>query len=87
MSAEKKADRNLEGAIELQKPESHNILEPPYSIFPKWQRIIFVYVASLAAFISPVSSSIFLPALSYIAADLNTTISKVNLTITTYMVS
>jgi hypothetical protein len=58
----------------------------PHSIFPKWQRVTYVYVASLAAFASPVSSTIYYPAMLSIAADLNTSLTKISLTITTYMV-
>src|SRR4051812_9168193 len=60
--------------------------EPPHSIFPKWQRMVYVYVASLAAFSSPVSSSIYYPAMSTLATDLNTSLTNINLTITTYLV-
>ena len=60
--------------------------EPPYSIFPKWKRVLCVYVASLAAFASPVSSSIYYPAMLTLARDLNTSLTNISLTITTYMV-
>lgn len=59
---------------------------PPHSIFPKWQRITFVYIASVAAFASPVSSSIYYPAMIDLAKDLNTSLTNISLTITTYMV-
>lgn len=61
--------------------------EPPYTIFKKWQCVTYVYVASLAAFASPVSSTIYYPAMLSIATDLNTSLTKISLTITTYMVS
>lgn len=73
----------------LEPPESPQIPEvpePPYTIFPKWQRATYVYVASLAAFASPVSSTIYYPAMLTIASDLNTSLTKISLTITTYMV-
>jgi len=60
--------------------------EPPYSIFPKWQRVTYVYVASLAAFASPVSSSIYYPAMLTLASDLHRSLTEISLTITTYMV-
>jgi len=60
--------------------------EPPYSVFSKWQRVTYVYIASLAAFASPVSSSIYYPAMLSLAEDLNTSLTNISLTITTYMV-
>ncbi|KAN0087379.1 Major facilitator superfamily domain containing protein [Elaphomyces granulatus] len=73
--AEKPADKNA--------PDQP---EPLYSIFPKWQRLIYVYIASLAAFASPVSSRIYYPAMLTLARDLNTSLTNINLTITTYMI-
>jgi hypothetical protein len=60
--------------------------EPPHSVFSKWQRITYVYVASLAAFASPVSSSIYYPAMLTLAKDLNTSLTNINLSITAYVV-
>ncbi len=73
-------------------PKEHAGLAPPqpphpvHSIFPKWQRITYVYIASLAAFTSPVSSSVYYPAMSTLARDLNTSLSNIGFTITAYMV-
>lgn len=61
--------------------------EPPYSIFPKWKRGLYVYVASLAAFASPVSSTIYYPAMLTLASDLHTSLTNISLTITTFMVN
>jgi hypothetical protein len=61
--------------------------EPPYSIYPKWKRMVLVYIASVAAFASPISSSIYFPAMLELAKDLNTTLTKIGLTVTTYMVN
>jgi hypothetical protein len=61
--------------------------EPPYSIFSKWERIIYVYIASVAAFSSPVSSTIFYPAMLTLSNDLHVSLTKISLTITVYMVS
>ena len=61
--------------------------ESPYSIFPKWQRVLYVYIASLAAFASPVASNIYYPAMLTLARDLNTSLTNISLTITTYMVA
>lgn len=59
---------------------------PPYSVFTTWQKRAIALGAALAAFFSPLTAMVFLPALTAIAGDLGVTISEVNLTITTYMV-
>lgn len=61
--------------------------EKPYSIWGPRERLWIVLAASIASFLSPLSSSIYFPALNSIAEDLNVTVTKVNLTVTTYMVS
>ncbi|KAH8885974.1 MFS general substrate transporter [Thozetella sp. PMI_491] len=61
-------------------------LPPRYSIYSRWQKSLIVLGASLAAFISPLTGQIYLPALNVIASDLHITPSQVNLTITTYMI-
>ena len=67
------------GVVEAQSP-------PRYSIYSKWQKSLIVLGASVAAFISPLTGQIYLPALTVISSDLNITSSQVNLTITTYMI-
>lgn len=61
--------------------------EPPYSIFSEPVKVIVIITASFAAIISPMSGSIYFPALPSIAADLDVSISLVTLTVTTYLVS
>ncbi|KAJ5096681.1 major facilitator superfamily transporter [Penicillium angulare] len=58
----------------------------PHSTFSKFEKGAYVYVASLAAFASPVSSSIYYPAMTTLAKDLNTSLTNISLTITTYMI-
>jgi hypothetical protein len=70
-----------------QVPETPSVPEPPHSVFPKWQRVTYVYIASLAAFVAPVSSNIYLPAMLSIADELNVSLAKINLTITCFMVT
>jgi hypothetical protein len=78
---DEKTVRDRQGQSEEIEPP-----EPPYSVFPKWQRVVYVYVASLAAFASPVSSSIYYPAMLTLARDLDTSLTNISLTITTYLV-
>ena len=60
--------------------------EAPYTIFTKSQKLGIVLLVALASVYSPLSSFIYYPALTAVANDLHTTLSKVNLTITSYMV-
>lgn len=59
---------------------------PPYSIYSLLRKRFYAWIASLAAFSSPVSSSIYYPALTVLASDLHTSLGNINLTITTFMV-
>ena len=59
---------------------------PPYSIYTRWEKRMIVLAVSLAAFFSPVTAQIYLPALNVLAADFNITSTQVNLTMTTYMI-
>jgi len=61
--------------------------EPPYTILSEKQKVFTIILASFAAFISPVSSSIYYPALNSLSRDLHVSVSKINLSITVYMVS
>ncbi|GAB7353533.1 hypothetical protein MBLNU459_g3972t1 [Dothideomycetes sp. NU459] len=57
-----------------------------YSVYTSRQKKAIVLTASLAGFFSPLSGSIYYPALNSIAKDLNVTNSAANLTVTTYMI-
>jgi hypothetical protein len=59
---------------------------PPYCILPEGEKIFIMLLVSFAAIISPISSSIYFPALNNLAKDLNVSISLINITITTYLV-
>ena len=63
--------------------------KPPgkdYSSFSPWQKRFIVFAATMGAFFSPFTAQIYFPALTSIAKDLNVSNSKINLTMTTYMV-
>jgi predicted MFS family arabinose efflux permease len=47
---------------------------------------LMVVFAAIAAFFSPLTASIYLPALNTLAKDLNVSNSQITLTITTYLV-
>lgn len=61
--------------------------EPLYSVFTKHQKLFIVFIASWAAFFSPVSNTIYLPALNALALHLRVSDTLINLTLTSYMVS
>lgn len=61
--------------------------EPAWSVFGRWEKKWIVLTASLGAFFSPMTTNIYFPALNDISSDLHVSINKVNLSITTYMVS
>ncbi|KAH8691476.1 major facilitator superfamily domain-containing protein [Talaromyces proteolyticus] len=58
----------------------------PHHIYNKKRKWLLVYIVSLAAMFSPLSSNIYFPAIDTIASDLNTNTSLVALTVTVYMV-
>ncbi|RMZ87580.1 hypothetical protein DV736_g5197, partial [Chaetothyriales sp. CBS 134916] len=60
--------------------------EPPYSSFTVAQKRAIVIAASAAAFLSPLTGSIYFPALTTIANDLAVSASQINLTVTLYLI-
>ncbi|KAF4632081.1 hypothetical protein G7Y89_g6043 [Cudoniella acicularis] len=77
----------FEPPSEQQQPAPSTVhTDVAYSIFTHNQKKFIILTASLAAFFSPLNSQIYLPALNEIAADLNVSASKINLTMTTYMI-
>ncbi|KAJ3760839.1 major facilitator superfamily domain-containing protein [Lentinula raphanica] len=85
------ADDYAAEAIEISPPndsikEAVERPEPLYSTFPKSQKILILIVGSFAGLVSPLTGSIYLPALNSIASDLGVRTSLVNLTITTYQI-
>lgn len=73
-------------------PNAEPISEHPvasdlaYSVFTVPQKKTIVVSAALGAAFSPMSTTIYLPALNEIAGDLNVSSSKINLTVTTFLV-
>ncbi|KAL4972609.1 MFS general substrate transporter [Aspergillus desertorum] len=57
-----------------------------FSVFTVSEKRAIVSVGSLAAFFSPLSSSIYFPALDTVSKALGVSTTKVNLTVTTYLV-
>jgi MFS family permease len=57
-----------------------------YSVFSRWQKRYIVGLIALAGWFSTLSSFIYYPAITLIAKDLQTSIARINLTITSYMI-
>ena len=76
-------------APDIEKEPDQNA--PPrldvFSVFTVNQKRAMVATGSMASFFSPLSSSIYFPAMDTIAAALNVSTSKIDLTVTTYLVS
>lgn len=69
---------------DLARPTTNQ--EAIYSVIPKKQKVIIILLVSVSGLLSPLTGSIYLPALNKIAEDLNVTTSLVNLSITTYQI-
>ncbi|PSR80325.1 major facilitator superfamily transporter multidrug resistance [Coniella lustricola] len=61
-------------------------VEAPYSCFTLWEKRFIVTGASLAAFFSPLTAQIYFPALTVLSEAFHVSESKINLTVTTYMI-
>ena len=76
-------------AADLEKEPNQDA--PPrlevFSVFTVNQKRAMVATGSMASFFSPLSSSIYFPAMDTIATALNVSTSKIDLTVTTYLVS
>jgi hypothetical protein len=60
---------------------------PRYSILSNGEKAFVTAAGSFATLISPLSSSIYLPALDSLSRDMNVSVSLIYLTITTYLVT
>jgi MFS family permease len=59
--------------------------EELYSMFNRYEKWYIVFLISFAGWFSTLSSFIYYPAISQIAHNLNTTVSRINLTVASYM--
>jgi MFS family permease len=57
-----------------------------YSTFTNSQKRLIVFLTAFTSLFSPSSSTIYYPALTFIAQDLNVSLEMMNLTITSYLV-
>jgi hypothetical protein len=61
--------------------------EPPFSTYTHTQKKLIVLTISFIGLLSPLSASIYFPAINTLAHDLHVSTSDINLTVTSYLVS
>jgi uncharacterized membrane protein (DUF2068 family) len=87
MSNEKQQQQqDAQEAIAKETQSSQNTSLEDFSVFTTNEKRAIVLMGSLAGFFSPLSSSIYFPALDTIASSLKVSITQINLTVTTYLV-
>jgi MFS family permease len=57
-----------------------------YSAFTERQKLCIIFLVAFAGWFSTLSSFIYFPAITPLAHDLGTTVDKINLSITSYMI-
>lgn len=60
---------------------------PERSVFTDKQKRTVVFIAALAGWFSTASSFIYFPAIPFLADDLNVSVERVNLTVTSYLIA
>lgn len=78
-----KADERQHAETQAEQQQEHT---PQYSIFTKREKMGIIILVAYASIFSPLSSFIYYPALTAVATSLHTSLSKVNLTVTSYMI-
>lgn len=77
-------EKKVEQVVQSEQKENQG--HELYSVFTVNQKRAMIATGSLASFFSPLSSSIYFPALGTIARELNVSVTKIDLTVTTYLV-
>ncbi|KAK0334096.1 hypothetical protein LTR02_014617 [Friedmanniomyces endolithicus] len=75
-----------ESPTEERNSQPNIVAAEEYSSFTIAQKRAIIVTGSFAAWFSPMSGSIYYPALNQIAADLHVTSAKVSITVTTYLI-
>lgn len=86
MAATEQYQTSKQSATNEQVSEQHVEIDERHSVFSSGQKKIIVLMASIASFFSPLSANIYFPALNTLAHDLQVSNSRINLTVTTYLV-
>ncbi|KAI1761676.1 MFS general substrate transporter [Hypoxylon sp. FL1150] len=61
-------------------------IPPRFSVYKPWQKRLIVLSAAFSALFASWTAQIYLPALNIAASDLNVSITRINLTVTSYMI-
>ncbi|CAM6031690.1 unnamed protein product, partial [Sphagnum compactum] len=91
IAAEQKYDRIEDGQEAVEPPSEQPVQGTAipgedYSIFTVGQKKLMIMTASLASLFSPMATAIYYPSLDTISKDLNVTNSKINITVTIFLV-
>lgn len=62
------------------------VIPPRFSVYKPWQKRLIVLSAAFSALFASWTAQIYLPALNIAAADLDVSITRINLTVTSYMI-
>lgn len=85
--AEWKSSEVLGEQVNIQGlPQSTAIAPPSYSVFSTRRKNWTAWIMALASWFSPASSFIYFPAITSLAESLGVSISKINVTVTSYLV-
>lgn len=86
ISMEKMSQLAHEGPQTENQKDTPEESQAPYCVLPEWEKIFIMLCASFAAIISPISSSIYFPAVNTLSNDMHVSVGLINLTVTTYLV-
>ncbi|KAI9731213.1 MAG: hypothetical protein M1834_005406 [Cirrosporium novae-zelandiae] len=78
--------RDTDIPIDKEVDSTTEITPISYTLFSRGQRIIIISLVSFTGLLSPLSSTLYTPAIPKIAKELNVSISAVNSTITSYLI-
>ena len=81
LNEDPEALRNKEAETQDDEPN-----HAPYTVFSPRMKLFIVIMAAWAAFFSPLSGNIYYPALNSLANEFDVSSSKINLTLTVYMI-
>ncbi|KAK4460647.1 major facilitator superfamily domain-containing protein [Cladorrhinum samala] len=73
-------------ALPVSTPRNDAESPAPYTVYSGWQKVLLVAAAAIGGFYNPLTAQVYLPALNVLADEFNVTPSKINLTVTTYMI-
>jgi len=83
---EKGQEQNMENEPRTAPTDSPSESASLYTVFSKGEVRFIIFIAAFAGLISPLSATIYFPALNVLSRDLKVSSSSINLTLTTYMI-